>query len=136
MKDKKNGWSISLALVVILAISSIFLLGFKLTQNKIPNEMYAVYLEGKKIGVVASKEEFNNYINLQEDKLKKQYNVDEIHTPKGVEIKKIVTYNNKTNSNEDIYKMLVSSENFTIKGVVITITKELNEDEETKKRND
>ena len=132
MKDKKRGWSVSLVLVVILAISSIFLLGFKLTQNKTPNEMYAVYLEGKKIGVVKSKDEFNEYINLQEEKLKKQYNVDAIHTPKGVEIKKIVTYSNKTNTNEEIYKMLVSSENFTIKGVVIEITKKVNEDEETK----
>ena len=64
MKDKKRGWSISLVLVVILAISSLFLVGFKLTQNKTPNEMYAVYLEGKKIGVVKSEDDFNNYINL------------------------------------------------------------------------
>ena len=132
MKDKQKGWSISLILVVFLCISSIFLLGFKLTKNKTPNEMYAVYLEGKKIGVVKSEDDFNDYINIQEEKLKTQYNVNEIYTPKGVEIKKIVTYSNKTNTNEDIYKMLVSSENFTIKGVVITITKEVNEDEETK----
>ena len=133
MKSNKNRLSISLVLVVILSISSIFLLGFKLTQNRTPNEMYAVYLEGKKIGIVSSKEDFNNYINLQEEKLKKQYNVDAIYTPKGVEIKKVVTYSNKTNTNEEIYKMLVSSENFTIKGVVIEITKEINEDEEIKK---
>lgn len=132
MKDKQRGWSISLVLVVILSISSIFLLGFKLTKNKTPNEMYAVYMEGKKIGTVKSEEDFNNYINQQEEKLKKQYNVDAIHTPKGVEIKKVVTYSNTTNTNEEIYRKLVSSENFTIKGVVITITKEINEDEETK----
>ena len=75
MKNNKKGWTISLILIVILSISSILLVGFKLTQNKIPNEMYAVYLDGKKIGMVWSKDEFNNYINVQEDKLKKQYNI-------------------------------------------------------------
>ena len=128
MKTKKSKLSINIILVVILAISSIFLVGFNITKNKTPNEMYAIYLEGKKIGTVTSKEEFNNYINNQEEKLKKQYNVDEIYTPKGVEIKKVVTYSNKTNTNDEIYKVLVSSENFTIKGVVVEITKEATEE--------
>lgn len=132
MKSNKKGWSVSLILVVIIAISSLFLVGFKLTKNKTPNELYVVYLEGKKIGAVSSKEELNNYINKQEEKLKEQYNVDSIHTPKGVEIKKEITYSNKTNTNEEIYKLLVSSENFTIKGVVVEITKEVSEDNETK----
>ena len=131
MKNKKI--SLSLILVVILAISSTLLLGFELTKNKKPNEMYAIYLDGQKIGTVSSKENFNDYINNQEEKLKKQYNVDSIHTPKGVEIKKVVTYSNKTNTNDEIYNLLVSSENFTIKGVVVEITKEATEesDEET-----
>jgi len=132
MKNNKKSWSISLIIVVILSISSIFLLGFKLTKNKTPNEYYAVYLDGEKIGVVSSKNDFNSYINTQEEKLKKQYNVEEIHTPKGVEIKKVITYSNKTNSNEEIYRRLVSSENFTIKGVVIEITKEASEESKEK----
>lgn len=132
MKNNKKGWSLSLILVVILSISSIFLFGYKLTKNRIPNEMYIVYLQGKKIGTVSSKDDFNAYINTQEERLKDEYNVDEIYTPKGVEIKKVVTYSNKTNSNEEIYQLLVASENFTIKGVTIEITKEINEGEETK----
>ena len=48
MDKKKNKPSINLILIVILTISSIFLLGFKITKNKTPNEIYAVYLEGKK----------------------------------------------------------------------------------------
>lgn len=127
MKTKIN---LNIILVVVLTISSIFLLGFKLTQNKTPNEMYAIYLEGKKIGTVKSKDSFNEYINKQEEKLKNQYNVNEIYTPKGVEIKKIITYSNKTNTNEEIYKLLVSSENFTIKGIVVEITKEDEEDKD------
>ena len=130
MTNKKNNWSVGLILVVIISISSIFLLGFKLTKNRTPNEFYAVYLEGEKIGIVSSKEEFNNYINIQEEKIKQQYDVDAIYIPKGVEIKKIVTYSNKTSTNEEIYRRLVSSENFTIKGVIVEILKEATEEKE------
>ena len=122
MKDKKI--TIKLIIVCILTISSIFLLGFNITKNKSPNEMYAVYLQGEKIGTVKSKDEFNQYINTQEEKLKEKFNVDTIHTPKGVEIKKIITYSNKTNTNEEIYNKLVKSENFTIEGIVLEITKD------------
>lgn len=125
---KNNKMTIKLIIVCIIAISSIFLLGFNMTKNKTPNEMYVVYLQGKKIGTVKSKEEFNNYINQQEEKLKQQFNVNTIHTPKGVEIKKIITYSNKTNSNEEIYNKLVKSENFTIEGIVLEITKDNTEE--------
>lgn len=125
----KNKLNIKIILVVILSISSIFLVGFKITEHKTPNELYTIYLQGKKIGTVKSKQEFNEYINKQEEKLKLKYNVDEIYTPKGVEIKKEITYSNKTNSNEEIYKLLVESENFTIKGITLDIKKE-NSDEE------
>ena len=108
--------------IVILAILSIFLLGFKLVPNKTPKEVYAVYLNGKKIGVVKSKENFDKYINQQEEKLKDQYQVSKIYTPKGVEIKKIFTYNDKYDSNEYIYNLLVKEQNFTIKGIIIEIT--------------
>lgn len=128
----KTKIKLNIILIVVLTISSIFLLGFKLTQNKTPNEMYAIYLEGKKIGTVKSKDSLNEYINLQEEQLKNEYNVNEIYTPKGVEIKKIITYSNKTNTNEEIYKLLVSSENFTIKGIVVEITKEGKEDKDQK----
>lgn len=132
MKSKK--WTFSIISVVIISILSIFLVGAKLTTNKSPKEVYAIYLEGQKIGVVKSKEEFNTYINTQEQKLKSQYGVDKIYTPKGVEIKKIITYDNKYNSNEEIYSMLVKKQNFTIKGIIIDIEKELPEttDNETK----
>ena len=117
----------------MIAIFSIFLLGFKLTQNKEPEELYNIYLDGQKIGTVKSKSDFEEYINEQEDKLKEKYGVDKIYTPKGVEIKKVITYNNKYDSNEKIYKMLVEKQNFTIKGVIITIEKEKNDEDEERK---
>ena len=119
----KNKLTISIIAVVVLCISSIFLLGFKIINNRVPNELYAVYLDGTKIGTVKSKKEFDDYINQKEEQLKTKYGVSKIYIPKGVEIKKIITYNDKYDSNEDIYNMLVKKQNFTVKGVIIEITK-------------
>lgn len=129
----KNKWSIGIIITIIISLLSIFLLGFKLTKNKEPYEVYNVYLDGKKIGVVKSKEDFENYINSQEEKLKEKYEVDKIYTPKGVEIKKIITYKDKYDTNEQIYNLLVKEQNFTVKGIMINIEKDLDEDDDTKK---
>ena len=136
---KKNKWTFSIIMGVLLAISSIFLFGFKLVANKTPEELYAIYIDGTKIGVVKSKESFDNYINEKEEQLREKYNVSKIYTPKGVEIKKIVTYNTKCDSNESIYNILVQKQNFTVKGIIIEIEREekveSNEGEDTKNDN-
>ena len=121
----KNKINIGIILTCVIAMLSIFLLGFKLTKNKTPYEVYNVYLDGNKIGTVASKEEFESYINKQEEFLKNKYKVNKIYTPKGVEIKKVITYNNKYDNNEKIYNLLVKEQNFTIKGIIIEIIQTL-----------
>ena len=125
----KNKISIGIIITSTIAILSIFLLGFKLTKNKTPYELYNVYLDGTKIGTVKSKEDFEEYINKQEEFLKNKYQVKNIYTPKGVEIKKVITYNNKYDNNQKIYNLLVKEENFTIKGIVIEINKEKTDDD-------
>ena len=119
----KNKWTIGLVLITIVLSLSVILLGnnIKFIKNN-PKEVYAVYLDGKKIGVVSSVDDFNGYINEQENKLKEKYNVNTIYTPKGVEIKKTITYDDKIDSNEKIYRDLVDTKNFTIKGIEVTIT--------------
>lgn len=126
MKTKST---ISIIIAIIISLSSIFLLGFKLTTNKTPQEVYNVYLDGEKIGTVKSKKDFESYINKQEEVLKEKYEVSNIYTPKGVEIKKVITYNNKYDTNEKIYNLLVKEQNFTIKGIVIEIKKEKTEED-------
>lgn len=128
----KNKLTFSILSIAILSILSIFILGFKLTSNKTPEEVYMVYLDGKKIGTVKSKEDFEKYINKQEEKLKEKYKVDKIYTPKGVEIKKVVTYNKHFDSNESIYNILVEKQNFTVRGTIINIEKEKENDSEKK----
>ncbi|MBR7041919.1 MAG: peptidoglycan DD-metalloendopeptidase family protein, partial [Bacilli bacterium] len=105
--------------------------------NREPKEVYNIYLDGNKIGTVKSKVAFEEYINSKEETLKDKYKVDKIYTPKGVEIKKVVTYNDKCDSNEDIYKVLVNKQNFTLKGVIIEITpkkEETKEEQEDEKK--
>lgn len=126
----KNKTTISIIIAIILSISSIFILGFKLTTNKTPQELYSVYLDGQKIGTVKSKKGFETYINKQEEYLKEKYGVNKIYTPKGVEIKKIVTYNDKYDTDEKIYNLLVKEQNFTIKGIIVEIKKEKTEEDE------
>ena len=119
---------------MILSILSLFLAGFKLTANKEPATVYNIYLDGEKIGTVKSKEELEKYINSQEEKLKQKYGVSKIYTPKGVEIKKVVTYKDKFDSNEKIYNLLVKEQNFTVKGIIIEITKEESTEDSKEKK--
>ncbi len=129
----KSKLTFGIITISILAIVRIFLLGFKLKENKTPMEVYGIYLDGKKIGTVKSKDEFDNYINAKEEQLKQKYNVDKIYIPKGVEIKKIITYNNKYDSDESIYNLLVKEQNFTVRGIIIEITKEKSDENDKEK---
>ena len=130
MKKNKK-WTFSIITSIVLAVASIFLLGFKLVNNRTPHELYAIYIDGTKIGAVKSKEKFDEYINDKEEELRKKYGVSKIYTPKGVEIKKIVTYSDKYDTNDAIYNILVKKQNFTVKGIVIEIEKEVQEEETT-----
>jgi len=124
-KEKKISFGVIVSTILLVGgLLFLVIVNFDLLQNKTPNELYTVYLSGNKIGTVKSGDEFNNYINLQEEKLKEKYEVDTIYAPKGVEIKKVLTYEDDYDSNEKIYNLLVSSESFTIKGIVIEIKKE------------
>lgn len=133
---RNRKWTFKIILVTLLAISSLILVKFGLFDNKTPHELYMVYLGGDKIGTVKDKDNFNSYINNQEEKLKKIYDVDTIYAPKGVEIKKVITYDEKIDSNEKIYNLLVSSENFTIKGYVFDIKTEVEEIKKDEKGNE
>ncbi len=110
---------------------SIFLLGFNTKDNKDPITVYKVYLDGQVIGTVSSKEDFEEFINEKEEVIKQRYQVNTVYTPKGVELKKVVTYNNKVDSNDYVYTKIIANKKFTIKGYTITI-KSNEEDKEDK----
>ena len=131
MVVNKSKWSFGLVVFVLLASFSVFVLTFKRSLNKEPQEVYSVYLDGKMIGNVLSKDSFEDFINTREEELKKKYKVDNVYTPKGVEIKKNVTYSSNVDTDEDIYNKIISNKKFTIDGVEITIT-DTSEEEKNK----
>lgn len=127
----KSKWSFSIVFVIIISSIATIFLGVNINFNRNPHTVYAVYLDGNIIGKISDKDKFDDYVNLKEQELKDKYGVKTIYTPKGVEIKKTVTYSSSVDSNESIYNKLVSKKNFTIKGIVITIDYK---DEEKKDR--
>ena len=77
--------------------------------------VYSVYLDGKAIGTIASKDSFEEYINSKEEELKNKYDVDTVYTPNGVEIKKNITYNSSVNTNQDVYNKIISNKNLLLR---------------------
>lgn len=120
-------------LIVIVLIGGLVVgLGFTNYSKRVPKEVYQVYIDGEVIGTVSSDKEFDKFINKKEDAIKKKYGVDKVYMPNGVTIKAVTQYNPKVNSNEDVYQSIVKMKQFTIKGTVITIKNEEQEDFETK----
>ena len=108
---------------IILAVATIYFeLGTAGTNAKKPKTYYNVYLDGELIGTIESKKKLEKYIDNQNEEYKKQYKVDTIYAPNGLDIKADVVYSNKTESVEKIYKKIQDKKPFTIKGYQYTIT--------------
>ena len=123
MKKIING-----VLITIISLI-IFLLAFNYKVIANPNVFYQVYLDGKTIGVIQSKEELDKYIDKKNKEYKKTFGVKKIYAPNGLQIKKIETYKGKTSKVSDIYKKISKTDPFTIKGYQFII-KPKNENEE------
>lgn len=120
-------------LIIIIVTSLVTFLGLTKNKSTEPIEVYAIYIDGDKIGQVKSENELEAYINKQEEKIKEKYNIDDVHTPKGVDIKKIYTYNTKTDTAQSIYEKMIKKKKFAIKGIVVTVKNEEKENKTTKK---
>ena len=116
-----NKWSFGIIAFVIIISISILLLVFTNEKSNEPQVLYTVYLDGKSIGNIASRESFESFINVKEEELKKKYDTDTVYTPKGVEIKKTFTYNTSVSSDEQIYSKIISNKKFTVHGYEIKI---------------
>ncbi len=95
------------------------------------SKSYRVYLEGKSLGLISSKEELETYIDNKQQIIKNKYNVKNVYIPNGLEIKEETTYNQKIDSIEKIYKEIEKEQSFSIQGYIVTIEKSsTTEDEE------
>lgn len=124
----KFSYVIAIFLLGLLAVG----LGFTNYSDRVPNVLYNVYVDGEIIGTIRSKDSFEEYINNKENAIKKKYKVDKVYMPNGVSIKRVTTYSNDVDSNDSIYKKIVELKQFTIKGTIITISKEDDDSYKTK----
>jgi len=122
-------WSIPNIVLCVVVSLMILLLGFSHGNNNQPTELYQVYLDGEIIGTIESEEDFVKVINEEQQEIKDKYNVDTVYNPLGIETKKVYTYDTKIDSSEQVYKKITEERPFfTIKGYVLTIKKEEEED--------
>ncbi len=110
-------------LLILIVVSAV--LFFAGMDNRVlgdPIEAYQVYLDGEKIGLIKSKDDFLSLIDREQEALKKRYNVSKVYPPNGLDIKKVYTYETEMVSEESIYDSIKDVEPFTIDGYTVTIT--------------
>ena len=67
-----------IAIIFTILVSIICLIpiyDFKIYAKETPKSLFKVYLNGKSIGVIESKEKLEKYINNEQKDLKEKYNV-------------------------------------------------------------
>jgi len=107
-------------LVIVLAISFISSTGFSIRKFT-PHTVYRVYLKGKSLGLIKSKQQLEEYIDKKQAEIKDKYNVDKVYIPTDLDIVKETTYDNRLTSVEKIYNSIKDISPFTISGYAITI---------------
>lgn len=109
-------------IVSIIMISLIiFVLGFDYKKGTMPNDYYQVYLNGDQIGTITSKDKLARHIDAEGNLLKNKFGVANVYAPNGLEIRKITTYVDHTDSIPDVYAKIEELEPFTIEGYQFTI---------------
>ena len=79
-------------MIVVMMLLAFFITTGFTSFGKVPKDVYRVYLKGKSIGLIESKEELENYINKKQSEIKKQYNVDKVYPPRDLDIVKEKTF--------------------------------------------
>lgn len=116
MKGKILGFFITIVFSALLFFS-----GLESHELSDPMEAYQVYLNGKKIGMIESKDELYKMIDEEQIEIKNRYNVDKVYPPHGIEIKKVYTYDNEIVDTNQIYDQIKDIDPFTIEAYKVTI---------------
>lgn len=126
-------FSVGFMLVVTLALVCVLGFGYKASPE--PNNYYEVYLNDESLGTIKSKEELENYIDKNGAYYKKKFNVNKVYSPKGLQIKKLTTYDGKVDSVSSIYRKIAKKGKFTIRGYEFVIKRTADEkDTEAKEK--
>jgi murein DD-endopeptidase MepM/ murein hydrolase activator NlpD len=121
MNNKVSIWSILFTIVLCVLV---FFLGMGKEKVSSTSKVYQIYLSGEKVGVVKNADALYDLIDKEQKALKKEYDVDKIYPPKGLEVVPIYTYNNEINSIKEVYENIKEKEPFTIEGYEVTIASE------------
>ena len=89
--------------------------------NNAPKELYRVYLNGKPLGLIKSKNSFEKYINEKQQAIKAKYKVKNVYVPANLDIVKEYTFENNIKSNKEIYDEIKDLSSFTIDGYSVKI---------------
>jgi len=108
------------AFIVILLI----FIGFIRIKTDNPKTAYMVYLDEKKIGLIASKDELYDLIDKEQNNIKKSFGVEKVYPPENLETVEYTTYNENYKTAEEIYDLIEEESTFTIKGYTVTIKPE------------
>lgn len=115
---------LSSLIFLILLCGSLFYFGFSDKDTAAPDTYYQVYLDNKVLGVIKSKDKLLKMIDKKGEYIKKKYNVNKVYEPDGLEIRRITTYDDKLDSEKEIYNRIEDKKPFTIRGYQLTIKNE------------
>ncbi len=122
MKRKEKLISIFITLIVSL-IAVIPSFGNNVNISTKPSKLYKVYLDGKVIGTISSKDKLHQYIDEDQKELKEELGVDLVYLPNNLNIEEYIGYDKNLTDEKKIYSDIKDKAPFTVKGAVITIKK-------------
>ncbi len=125
----------SIGIMLAITIALVCVLGFGYKSSPEPNNYYEVYLNDESLGTIKSKDELEDYIDENGSYYKKKFDVDKVYSPKGLQIKKLTTYNGEVDSVSSVYRKIAKKGKFTIRGYEFVIKKQADEkDTEAKEK--
>lgn len=116
MKEKIIGF-----FIILLVGALLLFVGVGSKNLGTPNEVYQIYLNGKKIGLIDSKQKLLDLIDEDQTSIKEQFNVDKVYPPTGLDIRKVITYSEELSKTEEVYNTIKETEPFTVSGYVATV---------------
>ncbi len=126
MNNKQKVISIFIS-ILLSAFSLIPSFHKNVTTKEYPNKLYKVYLDGKEMGIISSKEKLNKYIDEDQSELKEKLDVDKVYLPKNLNIEEYIGFNSNLKDEKKLYEEIKEKRPFTIKGCIITIKKPLDD---------
>ena len=117
-----NTFNKIIGIIITIFISVIvFFMGVRVKSDAKPLNLYVVYLNGERIGLIENREDLLALIDKEQSEIKEKYNVDKVYPPSGLDIQSIVTYDNNIVSVNEVYSKIKDAEPFTISGYQVTI---------------